>query len=136
VEIEQSEDSLLGEDLLGAGDTSQVGLVVGGLTRGRRRVWLQAVVDDPQPDRVEAVAPQPASVVSAEPAITLNVYVFAEPGGGVGPGEALAEMIDGEVYYSVAAVNGRLLGVVIADATSADDRLLADTVIGAFAGTE
>jgi hypothetical protein len=90
----------------------------------------------------EAAIPEPASVgaldgfrlISADRTVRINVYVYRESGQGTATGEALTEMVDGDVYHAGSAVNGRLLCFAVASADSANGRRLVDEALAAMSG--
>jgi hypothetical protein len=116
-------------------------LVAGERARARELLTLAGI----DADWVEeAAVPDAASLGALDafrwrsraPDVQLNVYVFADWGGGLVAGAALQDHVDGDQYYCRHVTNGRLLAVAIAASGDEAACRLADDSLSGLAGWE
>jgi hypothetical protein len=103
----------------------------------RTGVPLQAVPLNPPSEELGALTGM--SWDTDAPAVRVTVYLFAGWEQAQRVGEALVEMLDGEVYHAQAVTNGALLLWVIAridHPDAAQRRARVDQLLSAFSGLE
>jgi len=103
----------------------------------RTGVPLEAVTVNPPTEALGALTGM--SWDTDAPAVRVTVYLFADWQQAHSVGDALVEMLDGEVYHARALTNGALLLLVIAridDPDAARRRARVDRLLSAFSGLE